>query len=58
MVPFWDFSNDTLFLNHRNLFHDFDHLNNTGAKIFSNIIAEKLKDNISSNLTSSYSIKY
>lgn len=45
-VPFWDFSNDTLFINHRNLFHDFDHLNNTGAKLFSDIIVEKIKDNV------------
>src|ERR1035437_1953481 len=45
-VPFWDYSKDTLFLNNRHLFQDVLHLNNNGAKIFSNIIAEKIKDNI------------
>jgi len=45
-VPFWDFSKDTLFLNHGHLFYDFDHLNQNGAKIFSNIIVEKIKYNL------------
>jgi hypothetical protein len=42
-VPFWDFSQDTLFLNHNTLFRDISHLNHKGATIFSSIIASKIK---------------
>jgi hypothetical protein len=42
-VPYWDFSKDTLFLNHNHLFRDIYHLNFTGAKIFSELIVEKIK---------------
>lgn len=45
-VPFWDFSKDTSFLNNRNLFQDVKHLNDNGAKIFSNLVVEKIKHNI------------
>jgi hypothetical protein len=45
-VPFWDFSRDTLFLNNRRLFWDVLHLNDKGAKIFSRIVAEKVKNNV------------
>jgi hypothetical protein len=45
-VPFWDFSKDTSFLNNRNLFQDVNHLNNNGAKIFSNLVVDKIKSNI------------
>jgi len=43
-VPFWNFSQDTSFLNHNTLFHDISHLNHKGATIFSSIIASKIKD--------------
>lgn len=42
-VTFWDFSKDTLFLNNRQLFQDIEHLNNNGAKIFSNLMVDKIK---------------
>jgi hypothetical protein len=43
-VPFWDYSKDTLFLNHNNLFRDVQHLNDNGAKIFSNLIVSRIKN--------------
>ena len=39
-VPFYDFSNDTAFLNHPKLFSDLSHLNNEGAIKFSKIVLE------------------
>jgi hypothetical protein len=42
-VPFYDFSQDTLFLNNRQLFQDPSHLNHNGATIFSNIIVKRIK---------------
>lgn len=42
-VPFWDYSNDPFFLNNRQLFQDILHLNDKGAKIFSAILANKIK---------------
>ncbi|MBK6346007.1 MAG: hypothetical protein IPF68_08725 [Bacteroidales bacterium] len=41
-VPFWDFSQDTLFLNHSYLFKDPGHLNHEGALIFSGIISDSI----------------
>ncbi len=41
-VPLYDHSNDTMFLNHANLFDDRYHLNNTGARIFSNKVVENI----------------
>ncbi|MFH1119619.1 MAG: hypothetical protein V1775_07325 [Bacteroidota bacterium] len=41
-VPFWDFSQDTLFLNHKHLFKDPGHLNHEGALIFSRIISDSI----------------
>jgi hypothetical protein len=46
LVPFWDFSKDTLFINNNHLFRDVDHLNNKGAKIFSELIVEKIKHSL------------
>jgi len=43
-VPFWDFSDDTLFLNDRKLFQDVQHLNHNGAYIFSLLIVNRIKD--------------
>lgn len=41
-IPFWDLSQDTVLINHGKLFFDVSHLNSNGAKIFSNIIANKI----------------
>ncbi len=41
-IQFWDFSRDSYFLSRQNLFYDVNHLNHTGAKIFSSIIADKI----------------
>lgn len=41
-IPFYDFSNDTLFLNDAGLFADEGHLNDRGAKIYSNIVIDKI----------------
>ena len=45
-VPFWDYSKDTLFLNHNNLFRDVQHLNDNGAKIFSNLLVSRIKHDL------------
>lgn len=42
-IPFWDFSKNTLFLNHKKLFQDVYHLNNNGAIIFSKLVVDKIK---------------
>ena len=42
-VPFWDFSRDTFFLSRQDLFYDNTHLNEGGAKLFSGLIANKIK---------------
>lgn len=42
-VPFWDFSQDTVFLNNGHLFFDTYHLNQKGSDIFSQMFAHKLK---------------
>ncbi len=42
-IPFWDYSKDSFFLSHRNLFLDLLHLNNNGAVAFSKMIANKIK---------------
>ncbi len=41
-VEYYDYSHDTRFLNHHNLFMDGDHLNETGAKIFVDILIEEV----------------
>ena len=41
-ISFWDYSNDSTFLNKYYLFSDRLHLNQKGADIFSNILAERL----------------
>ena len=45
-VPFLNFSNDTLFLNNGYLFQDMEHLNHNGAKIYSCLVVDKIKNNI------------
>jgi hypothetical protein len=42
-VPFWDFSQDSFFLSRQNLFYDNTHLNLEGSKIFSRLIAGKIR---------------
>src|SRR6185312_3157308 len=44
-VPFHDYTKDTFFLEHPKLFADQIHLNDTGAKVFSNIVIDDIKEN-------------
>lgn len=44
-VPFYDYSSDSLFLKHHEYFADRVHLNDNGAKVFSNIIVDKILQN-------------
>ena len=48
-IPFWNFSRDTTFLNHREYFSDTIHLNRTGSTIFTETIIQKLKEVIELN---------
>jgi hypothetical protein len=48
-VPFWDFSKDTIFLNHNILFQDGEHLNHNGAVIFSKLIIYKIRHKMYNN---------
>ncbi len=41
-ICFWDYSNDTTFLNKYYLFSDRLHLNDKGAELYSNMIADRL----------------
>ena len=41
-IPFYNFSRDTAFLNHAELFADMVHLNDSGAKIYSNKVIDKI----------------
>lgn len=41
-IPFYDFSNDAVFLNDAGLFADRSHLNDGGAKIYSNKVIDKI----------------
>lgn len=41
-INYWNFSTDTAFDNHRELFQDNGHLNDSGANLFSQIIAAKI----------------
>lgn len=49
-VPFWDFSNDTLFINNSHLFDDLSHLNHNGAMIFSDLVVGKMKHDLIKNI--------
>jgi hypothetical protein len=46
-VPYIDISNDSTFMNRPDYFEDLSHLNNEGAKIFSNMLIDRI---IQSNL--------
>jgi hypothetical protein len=41
-ILFFDYTNDTTFINHANLFSDKEHLNDEGAKLFSKKIIEQI----------------
>jgi hypothetical protein len=43
-VHFFDYLRDTALTNNRNLFADVPHLNDSGATIYSNLIADRIKD--------------
>lgn len=43
-VPFYDYSNDTTFINHNELFGDFVHLNSEGADIYTKKIIKDLRN--------------
>jgi len=45
-VPFWDYSKDTIFLNNNQFFYDIQHLNDSGAKVFSKIICNQINTQI------------
>lgn len=54
-IPFYNFSGDTSFLNHIGLFADVLHLNDKGAKIYSNRVVDKIQEQNPN--TFSYGIK-
>lgn len=41
-IPFYNFSKDSLFLNHPEYFADVIHLNSTGAEVFSNKVIDRI----------------
>ncbi len=45
-VPFADFSAKDIFLNDRRLYADVAHLNDSGARIFTQLLADEMKKNI------------
>lgn len=51
-VPFYDYTKDTLFLEHPKFFADQIHLNNLGAKVYSNIVIDDIKQNEQKIMTS------
>ena len=50
LCTYFDYSSDSTFVNHPEYFMDNVHLNDDGAKIFSNIISSKMSDYIKSSL--------
>lgn len=48
-IPFYDFSNDSLFLQNKDLFADPGHLNDNGAKIYSKKVIDKIQQSNSNN---------
>jgi hypothetical protein len=45
-IPFLDFSAKAFFMNHPELFNDPYHLNNSGAEIYSSLVAKEIKSSI------------
>lgn len=56
-VYFHDFSRDSLFWNHPNYFANTFHLNDTGAKVYSKILAKKVKEDLSKELFEKQALK-
>ncbi|MCA9408463.1 MAG: hypothetical protein H6755_07475 [Candidatus Omnitrophica bacterium] len=50
-VPLWDYSRDSRFLTTKEYFNDLYHLNDNGARVFSEIIAQRLKQECLNNNT-------
>ncbi len=50
-IPFWDYSSDSTFIK-RDYFYDNAHLNDRGAKLFSSIIASRIKQTLAADSTS------
>ncbi len=42
-VPFWDYSTDAAYLRKKEFFKDVKHLNNSGAEMFSQELAKRIK---------------
>ncbi len=42
-IPFYNYTNDSFFLKHRELFYNPGHLNDSGAKIFTEMIADRIR---------------
>ncbi len=45
-IEYFNYAADTMFINHPELFKDKTHLNHTGATIFTNLIIEKIKQDM------------
>ncbi|MEI6047762.1 MAG: hypothetical protein WCS03_02600 [Bacteroidota bacterium] len=45
-VTFWNYRNDTTFINHQEYYYNVTHLNNSGAEKFTKIIASRLKSQL------------
>lgn len=43
-IPFWDYSNDTMFINKPEFFFDQIHLNERGARLFTSKVARQLRE--------------
>ncbi|MFN8250501.1 MAG: hypothetical protein U0V75_01370 [Ferruginibacter sp.] len=48
-IPFWDYSKDTGFIKQPPLFQDILHLNEKGAILFSNMVANRIKETVLAN---------
>lgn len=42
-IPFWNYLEDTSFLNNRDYFTDIRHMNKSGAEIFNNLLISRIK---------------
>jgi predicted peroxiredoxin len=50
-LKFLNYSNDSLFLNNAKYFADLSHLNDNGAKVFSNLIIDDIEKDMNANTT-------
>lgn len=53
-VIFFDYSNDSMFINHVKYFADYTHLNDEGATLFSNLILDEIEKDMKRNNTKLY----